>query len=88
MSERIKNYLGMAIIAAVLLLGAAAMKYAGAYERSVGPAAYRTFLVKGVGEIVAIPDIASFTFKILTEGGKDVAALQTQNTEKANAIIS
>jgi hypothetical protein len=31
---------------------------------------------------MAISDIAQFTFSVITEGGKDIAKLQKDNTEK------
>ena len=37
---------------------------------------------------MAIPDVAQFTFSVITEGGKDIASLQQENTQKANRAIA
>jgi uncharacterized protein len=42
---------------------------------------------RGVGEAVAVPDIATFSFTVREEG-KDVAAVQQAMTEKANKAIA
>lgn len=78
-----KNHFFVAAAVVVLLLGFWYMK---TYARSVPPT--RTFTVQGEGEVVAIPDIALISFSVLTEGGKDLAALQKENTEKGNIIIA
>jgi len=36
---------------------------------------------------VGVPDIASFSFDVITEGGTDVAALQSQNAAQMNKAI-
>lgn len=89
MDKAIKNYLGLALIATLVALAAAALWYAWAYARSVGdlyPA--RTFTVTAEGKAVVIPDVATVTSGVVVEGGKDLAALQAQNTERANKIIA
>ena len=60
--------------------------YVSAYSRSVVPE--RSFQVFGEGKVVAVPDVAQLSVGSLTEGGKDLSALQKQNTDKINAIIS
>ncbi|MBI2100384.1 MAG: SIMPL domain-containing protein [Candidatus Vogelbacteria bacterium] len=88
MSEKIKNYLGLAIIVAVLGVGLAAMSAASSYARSIGPGAYRTFSTSGEGEAIGVPDVAQFSFQVITEGDEDIVALQSQNTEKVNQAIA
>src|SRR3989344_5441892 len=83
MEKKTKTYLIVAIIASALLLG---FWYVKTYARSVPP--MRTFSVQGEGKVVAIPDIALISFSVLTEGGKDLAALQKENTEKGNLVIT
>src|SRR3989344_3138244 len=83
MEKKTKTYLIVAIIASALLLG---FWYVKTYARSVPP--MRTFSVQGEGKVIAIPDIALISFSVLTEGGKDLAALQKENTEKGNLIIA
>ncbi len=88
MTEKIKNYLGIAIIISVLIVGFSAFGYVRTYSKSVEPSSFRSFTVSGEGRVVAKPDIARFTWSLITEGGTDLATLQTQNTEKSNAIIN
>jgi len=87
MTDKTKNYLGWAIIVGVLLLGLSALIYAGSFAKTVEPAGYRSFAVSGEGKAVAIPDVAEFSFSVITEGGNDLAALQTENAKKVNAAI-
>lgn len=87
MDEKIKNYLGIAIIVAILALAYAAINYVGTYSKSIEPSAFRSFSANGEGKITAIPDIAQFTFSVITEGGKDIAKLQKENTDKTNKIL-
>ena len=37
--------------------------------------------------MVAVPDVAQFNFSVVTEGGKDLGALQAANTKKMNQAI-
>ncbi len=87
MSEKVKNYLGVAIIIAVLITAYGVVKYVNAFAKSAEPSSFRSFNVSGEGKVVAVPDIASFTFSVVTEGGKDVAKLQQDNVSKMDAII-
>lgn len=87
MSEKIRNALGVAIIIAILLLGYAAVSYVGVYGKSIQPGSYRSFAASGEGKVVAVPDVAQFTFTVISEGGKDIAALQKENITKVNRAI-
>ena len=84
----IKNYLGVAVIISSLLLGLAAWRYASSYAEFGNPGGFRSFSVSAEGKEVAIPDVAQFSFSVITEGGKDVGALQSDNTKKMNAVIN
>lgn len=75
-----------AIGASVLMAGYSGIVAARAYSASVLPA--RTLSAQAEGSAFAIPDMASFVFGVVTEGGLDVAALQQENAEKANAVIA
>ncbi|MDO8504288.1 MAG: SIMPL domain-containing protein [Candidatus Liptonbacteria bacterium] len=88
MDQKIKNYLGIVGILGMLVASFVAWRYVGAYANSIEPGTYRSFSVSADGKYVAIPDIATFTFRVITEGGKDLGALQTQNTEKTNKVIA
>lgn len=87
MDNRLKNLLaGVAILA--LLAGSYVMvKYISVYSKSIQAGSYKSFSVTGEGKIVAIPDVAKFSFGVITEGGKDIATLQKDNTTKINKAI-
>lgn len=87
MEQKIKNYLGVAIIISILVLGYAVLSYVGSYSKSIEPGSFRSFSVSGEGKVVAIPDVAEFNFSVITEGGKNLADLQKENIEKANKAI-
>jgi hypothetical protein len=87
MSSRIKNIFGLVAIAALLVLTFAVNRYVDSYSQSIEPGSFRSFAVSAEGEVVTVPDVAEFTFSVLTEGGKNIADLQKQNTDKMNAAI-
>lgn len=64
------------------------LSFTGSYARAIDPSSVRSFNVSGQGEVVASPDVAIFTFGILTEGGVDIAGLQDKNSESSNAAIA
>ncbi|MEK7077032.1 MAG: SIMPL domain-containing protein, partial [Patescibacteria group bacterium] len=87
MNERTKNYLGGAIILALLAFAYAIVSYANTFSRSIDPGSLRSFSVSGEGKVVAVPDVAQFAFSVITEGGTDIAKLQKENTDKVNRAI-
>lgn len=87
MDNKIKTYLGIAIVVAIFLFAVGYLSYVNVYSKSIQPSSYRSFSVSGEGTVTAIPDIAQFTFSVITQGGKDIAALQKENTEKTNKAI-
>ncbi len=87
MNNKIKNYLGAAVIVVLLFIAYAAVSYVKTYSRSIQPSSFRSFSVSAEGKVVAVPDVAQFTFGVKTEGGKDIGDLQSQNTEKVNKAI-
>ena len=74
---------------AFLLIAVAAIMAAYQYKISV-TSTYpsKTFSVDGTGEIDAVPDLATFTVTVLTDGGKNVAEVQAANTEKMNSVTA
>ncbi len=88
MTTQIKNYLGIAIIISIIIFVFSFWNFANSYSKSIEPSSFRSFSVSGEGKIVAVPDIAQFNFSIITEGGKNLTALQKENTDKANKAIS
>lgn len=86
--EKAKKYLYIAIIVVLFIFGYAAMSYVNSYSKSIQPSSFRSFSVNGEGKITAIPDVAQFTFNVITEGGNNITDLQKENTDKVNKIIS
>lgn len=87
MEIKLKNYLRIALILAALAFAYGAVSYVKVYRDSVAVSS-PSFTVNGEGKSVAIPDVATFSFSVVTEGGTDISALQTQNTERANDVIA
>lgn len=84
MDIKIKNYLGIAGIIVMIAFAYGAIRFANVAEPSVT----RSFSVSGEGKVTAIPDIALFSFSVLTEGGIDLSLLQEINTTAANKAIA
>jgi uncharacterized protein len=88
MNIQIKNAIGVALVVLVLASAYASLSYVRTFARSIDPSTVRSFSVSGEGKVVAIPDIAQFSFSIVTEGNLDLAVLQGENTESANKAIN
>lgn len=88
MHEKVKNYLGVALTVSVLMLAFASWQFVGSYAKSADPFASRTLAVSGEGKAVAVPDIAEFTFSVITQGEKNLTSLRDQNTKKVNAALA
>lgn len=88
MSTKIRDYVGIALIVAMLVVAVAAWQFVQSYGRQIEPSSFRSFSVSGQGKVVAVPDVGEFTFSVVTEGGKDVASLQSSNAEKMNKAIA
>ena len=86
-NDQIKSYLYITIIIALLLGAFASIKYVSAYSKSSQPSSYRSFNVSGDGKEVVVPDVGQFSFGVITEGDKDIAKLQKENTDKINKAI-
>lgn len=87
MNETLKNVLGGVAVLATLSFSYAAYQSVQIYDRSSEPSNYRSFSVQAEGKVTATPDVATFSFSVITEGGSDVANLQSQNTQKMNQAI-
>ena len=72
---------------AFVLVAVAAVMASYQYKISVD-ATYptRTFSVDGTGDIDTAPDLATFSVTVTTNGGRNVAEVQTANTEKMNRV--
>ena len=88
MSNRVKDFIGVAVVVGIVLFAYIAWSYVDAFSKSIQPSSFRSFSVSGEGEVVAIPDVAQFTFQVITQGGTNIADLQTQNVEKTNNAIA
>jgi uncharacterized protein YggE len=87
MTEKTKNYVGWALIIALVAVAVASLSYVNAYREVSAPTAYRSFSIAGEGRAVGVPDVARFSFSVVTEGGTNVGQLQTDNTGKVNKAI-
>lgn len=88
MNTQIKNALAVVAVLFLVVIAGSAISYVRTYDRQAQPGNFRSFSVTGEGKVVAVPDVAQFTFTVITEGGNDVASLQEQNAEKTNAAIA
>ncbi len=86
MDLKIKNYLGIALIVAVLVTALSAFNFSYSYSRSVDPLTAPNIRVTGEGKAVAVPDIAQFSFSVITEG-KNIQQIQGDNVKKINQAI-
>ncbi|MBI3632173.1 MAG: SIMPL domain-containing protein [Candidatus Vogelbacteria bacterium] len=88
MSERIKKYLGLAGIV-ILLAGAySIVSFANSFSASIQPSSFRSFAVNAEGKATSIPDVAKFSYSVVTEGDTNIKALTDKNTTKSNGIIA
>lgn len=87
MNEKIKNILNVAIILGIIAAAYASVSYVVSYSKSIAPSTFRSFLVSGEGKVVAIPDVAQISFGLITQGGKNIGAIQNENSEKVNVMI-
>ncbi|MBP9697736.1 MAG: SIMPL domain-containing protein [Candidatus Moranbacteria bacterium] len=84
-----ENMVKMIKAAALVLIAVAAVMASYQYKLSVsGTYPTRTFSVDGTGEIDAVPDLATFSVTVTTDGGKNVTEVQTANTEKMNTVTA
>jgi len=86
MNQSIKSALYAALIITALAVAYGVVVYANTYSQSIGQSA-RSFSVSGEGTVAVVPDIAEFTFGVLTEGGSDLTVLQNENAAKINQVI-
>ncbi|HAR54966.1 TPA: hypothetical protein DCR79_01620 [Patescibacteria group bacterium] len=80
-----RDYLKITIIGALIIFALSTIAFVYAYARTMQPAS--AFSVSGEGKAIMVPDIAKFTFTVLTQGGTDPVKLQKENTTKVNTII-
>lgn len=86
MDQSIKNYLGYALVLALIVFSYAAVIYVRTYSSSIEPSLSRSFSVSGEGKVVGKPDVAQFAYSIITEGGTNLAELQKQHDAKSAKV--
>ena len=88
MNQKLKDVLGVVAAIAILAVGYAAVQYVGVYNKSIPTSSLRSFTVSGQGKASATPDVAEFSFQVVTQGGTDIASTQTKNTNSMNGAIA
>jgi len=88
MFERGKLFLFIGGGIALVTFAYAAISYVQTYSRSIEPSSFRSFAVQGEGKVIAKPDVAQFTFSVISQGGKDIEKIQKENTERVNRAIA
>lgn len=78
------SYLRIAATAALVVGMFAALWHVAAYARSILPG--RTFFSTAESKAAAVPDVAELSLGVLTEGGKNLAILQKENSDKVNRM--
>src|SRR3989338_2971916 len=87
MNSIIKNIFGGVAVVLLLVLMYVTTTWVTSYAKSHEPSTYRSFSVSAEGKVVAVPDVAEFSFTVITNGGRDISKLQKENTEKVNSAI-
>ncbi len=88
MSEKLKNYVGVALIVALSSIALAALVAVYYYGLTARQTVTRSFAVSGEGKVAIVPDIAQIDVGVITEGGNDLGGLQQENVKRANQIIT
>lgn len=84
--HRLKIYRDGILILLMLVASFSFWKFVDTYSQRVDSSTLKSFTVSGEGEVIAVPDVAEFTFSVITEG-KDLSVIQKENTEKMNSAI-
>lgn len=88
MNSQVKNWVWYALTFALVTGGVATIWYAYTFSRATELSSFRSFSVSAEGKAAVVPDVAEFTFEVISEGGKNLADSQTKNTKKTNDAIS
>jgi hypothetical protein len=88
MDEQTKKWALLAGLAVIVFVPVLMWSTLKTPARISGGSQNEGFVVNGDGKTVFVPDVAQFTFNVITNGqGKDIQSLQKQNTETANTVI-
>ena len=85
MNQKIKNSLGVMGVISLLALTYGLFVFAGSYPNTA--VMVPGFSVGGEGKIKVVPDVATFNFSVITQGGANLVELQNQNITKMNSAI-
>ncbi|TSC52032.1 MAG: hypothetical protein LiPW41_580 [Parcubacteria group bacterium LiPW_41] len=88
MEQKAKQYALIGVGVAALIFSLAAWAYIDAYSKSIQPSSFRSFSVSGEGKVISVPDVAKFTFSVITQGGKNLGELQKKNVGLMNEAIA
>lgn len=86
MDSKVKTYVGFALVVTLLVFAYAAVSFVNSYAKNIEPGSFRSFTVQGTGEVVAVPDVAQFTYSVISQGDTDLGKLQNAAIAKSNAI--
>jgi len=87
-SSHVKSFFLFVAGLVLIAFAYAAIVYVQAYSKSIEPSSFRSFSVTAQGKVIAIPDVAQFSFSVITQGGVDIASLQETNVRKVNDAIA
>ncbi|MDA1337339.1 MAG: SIMPL domain-containing protein [bacterium] len=87
MDNSLQSRLTLTIIGTLVIFAISTLWFVSSYSRAAEPSSFRNFQVSGEGSVTTIPDIAQFSFGVLTQGGIDLGVTQEKNTGAVNASI-
>lgn len=87
MNNKIKDVLGLSLIVLIAVSVVALISFTYSFKKAADTST-PSFSVSGEGKVVAVPDVAQFSFSVITEGDEDIEELQAENTEKVNNAIA
>jgi hypothetical protein len=85
-SEKTRGLMRIAIIVALIAGSYALVVFANSFKQTIDPASTRNFSVSGEGRIIAEPDIATFSYTVISEGDTDLASLRSDNATRSNSV--
>lgn len=82
------QFLNIAASIALIAFAYASIQFVQSYDKTIEPSSFRSFNVSAEGSVITVPDVAEFSFSVISEGDNDLASLQKETTDKNNAIIT
>ena len=73
-------------IAAIFVAIITAISYTRSFSLSVKNQS-PNFSISAEGKVIAVPDVAQFSFGVITEGGTNISSLQMRNSDAVSAAI-